>query len=203
MRSGEDVSKEFALALYGKGERAYIRKEDNSDIAVSQQIRENHLHLSYGYFGSYSKDVPYKELFDSYLNYFRKEYEDIQISTFKEETKERFHSIDGNSAEDIEKAVKEYAKSILKENNIEADIVNIAVTGSRSRGIENESSDIDVVIEVNSELKEDALFNILHEQPFSIGGITVDINPIRAEETGTLGSYLPKAEKYLAEKDII
>ncbi|MBP3854035.1 MAG: DEAD/DEAH box helicase family protein [Ruminiclostridium sp.] len=201
MRSGEDVSKEFALALYGRGERAYVRKDDNSDIAVSQRIRENHLHLSYGYFEGYSKDVPYKELFDSYLNYFRKEYEEIQISAFKEETKERFHSIDGNSAEDVEKAVKEYAESVLKENNIEANIVNIAVTGSRSRGIENESSDIDVVIEVNSELKEDALFNILHGQPFSIGGISVDINPIRAEETGTLGSYLPKAEKYLAEKE--
>ena len=201
MRSGEDISKDFTLELYGRGERAYIHRDDNTDIAINQRTKGTVLHLSYGYFEGYSKDVPYKELFESYLNYFRKEYEEIQISVFKEETKERFHNIDGNSADDVERTVKEYAESVLKENNIEANIVNIALTGSRSRGIENESSDIDVVIEVNSELKEDALFNILHGQPFSIGGISVDINPIRAEETGTLGSYLPKAEKYLAEKE--
>ncbi len=59
---------------------------------------------------------------------------------------------------------------------------------------------IDVVVEIDSELREDALFNILHENEREIGGFTIDINPIRKEETGTLETYLPNVEKYLSEK---
>ena len=33
-----------------------------------------------------------------------------------------------------------------------------------------------------------------------IGGISVDINPIHKEETGTLAEYLTKAEEYLEQK---
>ncbi len=126
--------------------------------------------------------------------------ENTVIFDFRSKTAELFHSIDGYSATDIESMVREFVENTFTENGIEAEIGGIIVTGSRSRGIENDSSDIDVVIEVNSELKEDALFNILHEDSFEIGGITVDINPIRAEETGTLETYLPTAESYLTEK---
>ena len=54
------------------------------------------------------------------------------------------------------------------------------MSGSRCRGLENDNSDIDVVVEIKgSDLKEDALFNIFHEEGMKIDGITVDINPVR------------------------
>ena len=81
-----------------------------------------------------------------------------------------------------------------------AEIGSAAVTGSRSRGLENADSDIDVVIEIDSDLKEDALFNIIHDERLELEGYTIDINPIKADETGTLETYLPTAEAYLAEK---
>ena len=59
-------------------------------------------------------------------------------------------------------------------------MILVVVSGSRCRGLENDNSDIDVVVEIKgSELKEDALFNIFHEEGMEIDGITVDINPVR------------------------
>ena len=121
------------------------------------------------------------------------------IDYFKAKTDERFSPVDGQTAPDIENTVRDYVQGVLEDNSIDAEIVDLAVTGSRSRGLESDGSDIDVAIEFTSDLKEDALFNILHEQPFEIGGIAVDINPIRKEETGTLGNYLKNSERTIAE----
>lgn len=44
------------------------------------------------------------------------------------------------------------------------------------------------------------MFNLLHEDKFTIGGVKIDINPITANETVTLEEYLPGVEKYLEEK---
>ena len=104
------------------------------------------------------------------------------------------------TAEDIENEVRDYINSEFFGSVISAKVENVILSGSRSRGIENAGSDIDIVAEVSSPYKEDALFNILNENPLEISGIRVDINPIRAEETGTLETYLPQAEKYLSEK---
>lgn len=122
------------------------------------------------------------------------------ITQFREKTEAMFNHIDGYSASEIEAMVRDNAETAFKDNEISATIDNVIVTGSRSRGLEHDGSDIDVVMEVSSDLKEDALFNILHENPFDIGGIPVDINPIRKEETGTLATYLPTAENYLTQK---
>ncbi|MFR2766038.1 MAG: hypothetical protein ACLTA4_10840 [Clostridium sp.] len=44
------------------------------------------------------------------------------------------------------------------------------------------------------------LFNAFNEDGLMIGGIKVDINPITEGKTGTLATYLPRVESYLAEK---
>lgn len=122
------------------------------------------------------------------------------IRDFRSKTDEMFHDINGYRLENIENSVRDFISETFENNNIEAEIGNVIVSGSRSRGLENANSDIDIVAEIRSELKEDALFNILNEDKMEIDGITVDINPIRAEETGTLDNYLPNVESYLAEK---
>ncbi len=121
------------------------------------------------------------------------------VDKFKVKTAESFVPINGLTAPNIEDNVREYIQGILDDNKINAQIVDLAVVGSRSRNLNGENSDLDIVVEFKSDLKEDALFNILHEQSFEIGGVTVDINPIRAEETGTLGEYLESAEKTIYE----
>ena len=125
------------------------------------------------------------------------------ISLFKEKTNGLFHSIDGLSPSEIEQMVNEYAESVFSENEISAEILRIAISGSRCRGLEHNGSDLDVVIEVQSDTKETALFNLLNERTFEIGGVRVDINPIKADETGTLSEYLPTVEKYLGKIEIL
>ena len=54
---------------------------------------------------------------------------------------------------------------------------------------------------MNSDLMIDKIMYITHnEDSFKIDGVKVDINPIKAEKTGMLETYFPKAEKYLTEK---
>ena len=45
------------------------------------------------------------------------------------------------------------------------------------------------------------MFNAFNEDGLTIGGIRVDINPIIKGKTGTLATYLPGVENYLAEKN--
>lgn len=121
------------------------------------------------------------------------------IADFREKTEENFRFYNFKPVE-VENIVKDFVQRVFEENGVTAEIGSVAVTGSRSRGLENADSDIDVVIEIDSDLKEDALFNIIHDEELTLESYAIDINPIRADETGTLETYLPTAEAYLAEK---
>lgn len=123
------------------------------------------------------------------------------VADFRARTEELFHSLDGQSAEDIEKTVYAYVRSQIDEYGLDAEIVDVMVSGSRCRGIEKENSDLDVVVvEYTGSTREDDLFNMLHEDSIYIAGIQVDINPIIEGRTGTLETYLPEVETYLQEK---
>ena len=122
------------------------------------------------------------------------------ITDFKRKTDEMFHRIDGMSASEIEEIVSDYVQSKIDENNLEAEVVGVVVSGSRCRGIEKAGSDLDVVLEYKGNVREDTFFDILHEDGMEIGGVKVDINPITEGKTGTLEKYLPSVEKYLEEK---
>ena len=130
---------------------------------------------------------------------FRENNPDV-VADFRAKTEELFHSLDGQSAEDIEKTVYAYVQSQIDEYGLDAEIVDVVVAGSRCRGIEKENSDLDVVVEYIGSTREDDLFNLLHEDSIYIAGIQVDINPITEGKTGTLETYLPEVETYLQEK---
>ena len=130
---------------------------------------------------------------------FRENNPDV-VADFRAKTEELFHSLDGQSAEDIEKTVYAYVQSQIDEYGLDAEIVDVVLAGSRCRGIEKENSDLDVVVEYIGSTREDDLFNLLHEDSIYIAGIQVDINPITEGKTGTLETYLPEVETYLQEK---
>lgn len=130
---------------------------------------------------------------------FKENHPDV-IADFRAKTEELFHSLDGQSADDIEKTVYAYVQSQIDEYGLDAQIVDVVVSGSRCRGIEQENSDLDVVVEYTGSTREDDFFNMLHEDSIYIAGIQVDINPITEGRTGTLETYLPEVETYLQEK---
>lgn len=119
------------------------------------------------------------------------------VADFKAKTGELFHDISEMNPEEIEETVKCHVQAKIEEYDINATIVDVAVTGSRCRGLEHEGSDLDVVVELSTAEREDDLFNAFNEDGLHIGEVKVDINPITAQRTGTLESYLPQMEEYL------
>ena len=122
------------------------------------------------------------------------------ISDFRKKTTEQFHPVDGMSAVEIEEMVSYYVQAKIIENDLDAQVENVVLSGSRCRGIEKIGSDLDVVVDYKGTIREDDLFNILHEDSFQIAGIAVDINPITEEKTGPLAEYLESAEQFLKDK---
>ena len=108
------------------------------------------------------------------------------VADFKAKTNELFHEISEMNPAEIEETVKCHVQAQLEESGMDAVIVDVAVVGSRCRGLEQEGSDIDVVVELSTNEREDVLFDMLNENGLSIGGVKVDINPITAQRTGSL-----------------
>lgn len=125
---------------------------------------------------------------------------DRVVADFKAKTEELFNGINGQTQDDIEQTVWAYLQSKIDEYGIDVELVDVVVSGSRCRGLEKAGSDLDVVVEYKGREHEDTLFNAFNEDGLMIGGIKVDINPITEGKTGTLATYLPGVESYLAEK---
>ena len=120
------------------------------------------------------------------------------VENFKAKTNELFHEISEMNPAEIEETVKRHVQSKIDEYVIQAEIVDVAVSGSRCRGLEREGSDLDVVVELSTNEREDDLFNAFNnDDGIYIGGIKVDINPITTQRTGSLETYLPQVEDYL------
>lgn len=122
------------------------------------------------------------------------------ISDFRKKTTEQFHPVDGMSAVEIEEMVSYYVQAKIIENDLDAQVENVIISGSRCREIEKNGSDLDVVVDYKGTIREDDFFNILHEDGFTIAGIAIDINPITEDKTGLLAEYLESVEQYLKEK---
>ena len=120
------------------------------------------------------------------------------VADFKAKTDELFHDISELNPAEIEETIKCHVQAKLDEYGMDAIIVDVAVAGSRCRGLEQESSDLDVVVELSGNEREDVLFDVFNEDGLHIGDVKVDINPITAQCTGTLETYLPQTEEYLA-----
>ena len=119
------------------------------------------------------------------------------IADFREKTNELFHDISEMNPAEIEETVKCHVQAKIDEYDIDATIIDAVVVGSRCRGLEKDSSDLDVVVEISTNEREDDLFNVFNEDGVHIGEVKVDINPITAQRTGTLETYLLQAEEYL------
>lgn len=78
-------------------------------------------------------------------------------------------------------------------------IKNITVVGSRSRGEAHEGSDLDILVEYEGDFREDALFDILHEEALDLEGITIDINPINPHYSLTTEQWLARDAQWREE----
>ena len=102
------------------------------------------------------------------------------------------------SAEEIKEIAREYIEDVIAESGFDAEVVDLAIYGSRRRGDAREDSDLDIVVEYSGNVSEDGLFNALNdaETQLEINGVKVDINPITKSKSGTLGEFMERAREY-------
>ena len=72
--------------------------------------------------------------------------------------------------------------------------VGIRAYGSRVSGKATEDSDLDVLVEYEGSAREDTIFNILHTEEQRMNGVLIDVNPIKAECSGTIEEYLQRCD---------
>ena len=127
----------------------------------------------------------------------RTEAEKKIISDFREKTQKYFRPVDGRKAEEIENNVREYLHKKVREQDLPIQFGEVLLYGSRSRGTEKQTSDLDVLVEYEGTSREDDLFNLFYEDDFCIGGCKVDINPIKEEKSGSLTAFLQQAAYFM------
>ncbi len=196
----ELVKELYELQLKFSGIKDVSLYMDKFDILYEQGEMENL--IPKGEQNRILENIPFTEWKNPYIDTNVEEADKTEpqknvVEEFKAKTDELFHEISEMNPSEIEETIKRHVQAKIDESGIAAEIVDVAVVGSRCRGLEGESSDLDVVVELSTNEREDVLFDTLNEGGLHIGGIQVDINPITAQRTGTLETYLPKVEEYL------
>lgn len=113
-------------------------------------------------------------------------------------------SLNGQSRAEIEETVLCYAQAHIDGMGLtdKVKLLGARVYGSRTReGLYQEGSDVDVVVSYTGNIREDDFFSVLHEDGMKLSGLTLDINPISTEKTGTLEEYMEQANAFLDEKE--
>lgn len=96
--------------------------------------------------------------------------------------------------------VQHQLEDIIQECDLDIEIIELYAHGSRINGTPRKDSDLDIVLYYKGNIKEDSLFNILHDDEYTdmltYDNVYIDINPIRDEETGSLKKYIENDKKY-------
>ena len=123
--------------------------------------------------------------------------EEMITKVFKKKTGESFKDLEGMSLSKIEESIRSYLQDLIGSSDINVDIADVIITGSRARGFERFDSDLDVIVAYNGSFPEDSMFNLLHENDIRIGNVKVDFNPISLHKRISLADYLLESERYM------
>ena len=95
--------------------------------------------------------------------------------------------------EDLKRQILE----ILRDESFdeaEFELVDLAFYGSRTTGKDSIQSDLDVLVEYKGTAREDTIFNVLAEAQLELEGVRLDVNPIKADKSGTITDYLQRCD---------
>ena len=93
--------------------------------------------------------------------------------------------------------VRDWIIDIIEDAGFDApefSYVGIRAYGSRVNGTATEESDLDILVEYEGSAREYDIFNVLHEEKHWLNGVLLDINPIKAECSGTIEEYLHRCD---------
>lgn len=174
---------------------------DGSDVDASREEQDKWESLAY----EYMKEHPEVNLikYDESGIGFKSFMDAYNFLKWAEQRKESpIQGLENYSRGQIKEMVREHVARVLADAGFDVEVLDIEIHGSRARGDAKNESDLDVVVEYKGAEKEDGLFNVLNDEDDAlfIDGIRVDINPIRAEESGTMSDYMKRSEAYDKEK---
>ncbi len=125
---------------------------------------------------------------------------DILSHIYESSVNNKIYGMGKTTIEDIVDYVQYRLEEIISECELDVTIIELYVHGSRINGNPHKDSDLDIALYYKGSIKEDALFNILHddeyEDIFTYDGVYIDINPIRDEETGNLNQFKKWTQNY-------
>ena len=124
------------------------------------------------------------------------ESEDV-IERYRAKTMEVFHELDGENAESIEKTVKAKAQDVLDTFGIDAQIMDVVLIGSRSRGIDIEESDVEVIVDIKGEVPEEEIKGLLNGEHIEVAGQRIVMEPLVNDKPMPLSEYLQNEENRL------
>jgi len=107
---------------------------------------------------------------------------------------EKNRSINGVTPAEMEVAAKEAVSEALFDAAAQSQVVNARIYGSYK--LPGEPRKVNVMVEYSGQEREDHVFNLVHEKNVTVNGLQLDINPIKAEKSGTTEQYYREVKKY-------
>ncbi|MDY0218835.1 MAG: SNF2-related protein [Candidatus Cloacimonas acidaminovorans] len=101
------------------------------------------------------------------------------------------------SKEDLDNLRLDVGDALIEAGELGIKIKELRQYGSTERGEQKDSSDYDIYIEYEGDIREDDFFNLLadHFKDIKVNGRNVDFNPVKAEKTGTIKEAIDKDPK--------
>lgn len=129
-----------------------------------------------------------------------------EVGSDKENTSDRkeIAGLPGYTEQEVIDIVRNYISEIFQyEDPSVFKFVDAKVIGSRVNGDFADDSDLDILVEYSGSIREDDAFSALNslDGSLDIDGIRVDINPIKAEKSGTIDEWLESHKDYVKSRD--
>ena len=97
---------------------------------------------------------------------------------------------------------KAKAQDVMDTMGIDAQVIDAVLVGSRSRGIEQEDSDVEIVLDIKGEVPEEEIKGILNGENIEVAGQSVIMDAIINDKPVDLKTYLASEESKLSNEQV-
>lgn len=147
---------------------------------------------SFGYVAAWAQGQP-EEILKQSMRTIHEEAKNI-IDIMENSIADRTRSIDGITPKEIEYRAEETVAAYLAEMEPGAGIVKARLYGSYK--LPGESRKANVMVEYDGSEREDDIFNAISAKTVKVGNVELDINPIRADKSGSADYYYRQTKKF-------
>lgn len=125
---------------------------------------------------------------------------DILSNIYESSINNRIYGMGETTIDEITDYVQYKLEQIISDNELDIDIIELYVHGSRVNGNPHKDSDLDIALYYHGDITEANLYDIVHDEKYDdllmFDHVYIDIKPIRDEETGSLEKYKEWANDY-------